>query len=118
MPRAFLWGWRHFYFESKKRKRFYIMEIELYVGNLSKLTTHSDLRFLFSQAGKVTEAILSMDGKSGEPKGFAFVTMSAQSEADKAVNMFNGYSLFEHELKVHLFKPRQQRGLTDPVYKP
>ncbi len=93
------------------------MEIELYVGNLSKLTTHGDLRFLFSQAGKVTEAKLSMNGKSGEPQGFAFVTMSAQSEADKAVNMFNGFSLFEHELTVRLSKPRPQRGFRDPVYK-
>ncbi|MBK6791114.1 MAG: RNA-binding protein [Anaerolineales bacterium] len=89
------------------------MEIELYVGNLSKLTTHGDLRFLFSQAGKVTEAILSLDGKSGEPKGYAFVTMSAQSEADKAVNMFDGYLFFEHELTVHLAKPRAQRGFKD-----
>ena len=87
------------------------MEIELYVGNLSKLTTHGDLRFLFSQAGKVTEAKISMNEKNGEPQGFAFITMSAQSEADKAVNMFNGYSLFEHELTVRLFKPRLQRGL-------
>ncbi len=55
---------------------------------------------------------------SGEPNGFAFVTMSAQSEADKAVNMFDGYSLFEHELKVRLVKPRAQRGLKDPAYKP
>jgi len=87
------------------------MEIELYVGNISKLTTHGDLHFLFSQAGKVTEAKLSMNEKNGEPQGFAFITMSAQSEADKAVNMFNGYLLFEHELTVRLFKPRQQRGL-------
>lgn len=92
-------------------------EIELYVGNLSKLMTHHDLRFLFSQAGKVTEATLSMNGKSGEPLGFAFVTMSAQSEADKAVSMFNGYSFFEHELTVCLAKPRPQRGLIDPAYK-
>ena len=93
------------------------MEIELYIGNLSKLTTHGDLRYLFSQAGEVTDVLLSTDRKSGEPKGFAFVTMSAQSEADKAVNMFNGYSLFEHALTVNLSKPRPQRGLKDPVYK-
>lgn len=93
------------------------MEIELYVENLSKLTTHGDLRFLFAQAGKVTEVVVSMDKKSGEPKGFAYVTMSAQSEADKAVNMFNGYSLFDHEITVRLSKPRSQRGLKDPVYR-
>lgn len=94
------------------------MEIELYVGNLSKLTTHGDLRYLFSQAGKVTDVLLSINRMNGEPNGFAFVTMSAQSEADKAVNMFNRYPLFEHELKVNLSKPRPQRGLKDPVYKP
>ena len=94
------------------------MEIELYVGNLSKLTTHGDLRFLFSQAGKVTGVLLSINRMSGEPNGFAFVTMSAQSEADKAGNMFDGYSLFEHELKVRLVKLRAQRGLKDPAYKP
>jgi cold-inducible RNA-binding protein len=94
------------------------MEIELYVGNLSKLTTHADLRFLFSQAGKVTQAALSTDKNSGEPKGYAFVTMSMQSEADKAVNMLDGFLLFEHELTVRLVKPRAQRGLEYPAYKP
>jgi RNA recognition motif-containing protein len=94
------------------------MEIELYVGNLSKLTTHGDLRFLFAQVGKVTEVVLSMDRKSGEPNGFAFVTMSAQSEADKAVSKLNDYSFFEHELTVRLAKPRPQRGLQDPAHKP
>jgi RNA recognition motif-containing protein len=58
-----------------------------------------------------------MDQKSGEPKGYAYVTMSAQSEADKAVNMFNRYLLFDHELTVRLSKPRQQRGLKDLIYR-
>jgi RNA recognition motif-containing protein len=92
------------------------MEIELYVENLSKLTTHADLRFLFTQAGKVTEVVLSMDKESGEPMGFAYVTMSAQSGADKAVNMLNGYSLFDHEMTVTLSKPRSQHGLKDHLY--
>jgi len=52
------------------------------------------------------------DRKSGEPKGFAFITMSAQSEADKAVSMFNTYSLSEHALKVSLAKPREQRDVS------
>lgn len=92
------------------------MDIELYIGNLSKLTTHGDLRYLFSLAGSVTGVVLSMDSQSGEPKGFAFVTMSAQSEADRAVHMFNGYSFFDHELTVHVSKPRAQRGPKDRVY--
>lgn len=91
--------------------------IQLYVGNLSRRTTQDDLRDLFSQAGDVIESELITDRKNGESKGYAFVTMSAQSEADKAANMFNGYSLNEHELTVRLVKPRPQRGLIDPAYK-
>ena len=86
------------------------MEIKLYVGNLSKTTTQAELNTLFTQAGEVTAVDVIMDRKRGESKGFAFVTMSAQSEADKAVSMFNSYSLDEHPLKVDLAKPREQRG--------
>jgi RNA recognition motif-containing protein len=91
------------------------MEARLYVGNLSKSTTQEDLNVLFTQAGEVTAAEVVTDRKSGESRGFAFVTMSAQSEADKAVSMFNTYSLSDHALKVSLAKPREQRGTTDPI---
>jgi len=94
------------------------MNIQLYVGNLSGLTTQNDLSNLFSQAGDVIEANLMVDKKSGESKGYAFVTMSAQSEADRAVNMFNRYVLEECKLVVHMVKLRVQRGLKDPPYTP
>ena len=81
------------------------MEIKLHVGNLSKSTTQEELNALFTQAGKVTAAEVIKDRKSGESKGFAFVTMSEQSEADKAVSMFNMYPLGGHTLKVDLAKP-------------
>ena len=87
------------------------MEIEIYVGNLSKSTTQEDLNILFSQAGDVTSVDVIKDRKSGESNGFAFVTMSAQSEADKAVSMFNAYSLDDHSLRVTLVRPRKQRGV-------
>jgi len=86
------------------------MEVKLYVGNLSKSTTQQELNTLFAQAGDVTSVALIMDYQRGESKGFAFVTMSAQSEADKAVSMFDSYSLDDHQLKVDLAKPRVQRG--------
>ena len=76
------------------------METKLYVGNLSKTTTQEDLNALFTQAGKVTAAEVIKDRKSGDSKGFAFVTMSEQSEADKAISMFNAYSLNDRQLKV------------------
>ncbi len=92
------------------------MEAKLYVGNLSKSTTQDELNVLFTQAGEVTAAEVIKDRKSGESKGFAFITMSAQSEADKAVSMFNTYSLSDHALKVSLAKPREQRGTTGPIF--
>jgi RNA recognition motif-containing protein len=94
------------------------MEAKLYVGNLSKSTTQEELNTLFAQAGQGTAAEVIKDRKSGESKGFAFITMSAQSEADKAVSMFNTYSLSEHALKVSLAKPREQRGLKSPILEP
>lgn len=94
------------------------MEAKLYVGNLSKSTTQEELNSLFAQAGEVTAAEVVKDRRSGESKGFAFVTMSAQNEADKAVSMFNTYSLNEHVLKVSPAKPREQSGTPGPIIEP
>lgn len=86
------------------------MEVKVYVRNLSKSTTGKELNTLFMQAGEVTAVDIITDRQSGTSKGYAFVTMSAQSEADKAVSMFNTYSLDQHQLKVALVRPREQRG--------
>jgi len=83
------------------------MEAKLYVGNLSKSTTSEELNTLFTQAGTVTAVDIIKDRKSGEPKGFAFVTMSAQGDADKAINMFNAHKMGEQELKVNIAKPKE-----------
>ena len=91
------------------------MEVKLYVGNLPKSMTRKELNTLFAQAGDVTIVNIITDRQSGGSKGYAFVTMSAQSEADKAVSMFNTYSLEDHPLKVALAKPREQRGF-DTTY--
>jgi RNA recognition motif-containing protein len=87
-----------------------MMEIEIYVGNLSKSTTQEDLDLLFSRAGDVKTVDVIQDRKSGQSNGFAFVTMSAQSEADKAVSMFNAYILDDRYLRVTLVRRREQRG--------
>ena len=94
------------------------METKLYVGNLSKSTTQEELKVLFTQAGDVVTADIIKDRKSGEPRGFAFVTMSAQSEADKAVSMFNAFSLGDQILKVNLSTPRQTSGFARPTLEP
>ena len=85
------------------------MEAKLIVGNLSKSITQDELNALFAQAGDVTATEVIRDRRSGESKGFAIITMSAQSEADKAISMFNTYSLTDLALKVSLAKPREQR---------
>jgi RNA recognition motif-containing protein len=82
------------------------VETRVYVGNLSKSTTQEELNTLFTQAGKVTATELIKDRRSDESRGFAFVTMSTQNEAEKAISMFNTYSLDEHALKVSLAKSK------------
>lgn len=86
------------------------MESKLYVGNLSYSTTEEDLRTLFMQAGGVASVALIKDRDSGQSKGFAFVEMNNQAEAQKAISMFNGQTLGDRELKVSLARPREERG--------
>jgi len=86
------------------------MEVKLYVGNLSYHTTEDDLRTLFAKAGQVASVAVIKDRDTGNSKGFAFVEMSTQAEAQKAVSMLNGFNLEDRELKVNLAKPREERS--------
>jgi RNA recognition motif-containing protein len=86
------------------------MEAKLYVGNLSYGTTEQSLRELFMQAGSVTSVALIKDRDSGQSKGFGFVEMGSQAELQKAISMFNGYSLNERQLTVNLARPREERS--------
>jgi RNA recognition motif-containing protein len=86
------------------------METKIYVGNLSYETTEDDLRTLFAQAGTVSTVALIKDRDTGQSKGFAFVEMSNQSEAEKAIQTFNGYTLSNRPLKVNLARPKEERG--------
>jgi RNA recognition motif-containing protein len=84
------------------------MDARIYVGNLPRSTTQDELNVLFTQAGVVSATEVIKDRKSGESKGFAFITMNAQEEADKAISMFNGYELSGKELKVSMAKAKEQ----------
>ena len=86
------------------------MESKLYVGNLSYSTTEDDLRTMFAQAGTVVSVALIKDRDSGQSKGFGFIEMSNQVEAEKAISMFNGHMMGERELKVNLARPKEERG--------
>jgi RNA recognition motif-containing protein len=86
------------------------MDIRIYVGNLAKSTTEDEIKALFVQEGEVTTVDLVKDRDSGLSKGFAFVTMTSQESADKAIAKFNAYSLAGNELKVNVAKPRVERA--------
>ena len=90
------------------------MEVKLYVGNLAYTTTADDLRTLFAQAGSVATVDVIKDRDTGQSKGFAFVTMGTQAEAQKAINMFNAFTLGDRELKVNTAKPREERNGVRP----
>ena len=85
------------------------MEAKLYVGNLSYDTTEDDLRSLFTQVGTVNEVALIKDRETGSSKGFAFVTMNSQEEANKAITQFNGQELGNRALTVNIARPREER---------
>lgn len=86
------------------------MEVKLYVGNMSYNTSEEDLRGLFSQAGTVASVTLIKDRSTGQPKGFAFVEMDSQASAQKAITMFNDYTINERRLAVSFARPREERS--------
>jgi RNA recognition motif-containing protein len=86
------------------------MENKIYVGNLSFTTTEDELRELFVQAGTVTSVALIKDRDTGQSKGFAFIEMSNQADAENAIRLFNGKSLGSRELKVNMARPKEERG--------
>ena len=86
------------------------MEVKLYVGNLSYETTEQNLRELFMQAGGVVSVALIKEHGTNRSKGFAFVEMSSQADAQKAIGMFNGYTLDDRQLTVNTARPREERG--------
>src|SRR5512137_2384919 len=86
------------------------MDVKLYVGNLSYTTSEDDLRTLFAQAGTVASVAVIKDRDTGQSKGFAFVEMSTQAEAQKAISQFNGQNLGDRALTVNIARPREDRG--------
>ena len=86
------------------------MESKLYVGNLSYNISEEQLRELFGQAGEIKEVSLIMDRDTRRPKGFGFVEMTTQADAEKAIQMFNEYELDGRKLTVNMARPREERG--------
>lgn len=85
------------------------MAKKLYVGSLSYGTTDEALRNAFSQAGTVESATVIIDKMSGRSKGFGFVEMSTDEEAQAAIEMWNGKELDSRKLTVNEARPMEAR---------
>src|SRR6202023_3050008 len=85
------------------------MGTKLYVGNLSFNTTENELQELFSQAGAVQEVMLMQDKSTGKSRGFAFVTMGSEQDAQNAVTKLNGQTVEVRPLTVNEARPREAR---------
>ena len=85
------------------------MGTKLYVGNLSFNTTENELQELFAQAGTVQEVTLMQDKFTGKSRGFAFVTMSSEEDAQNAISKLNGQTVEGRALTVNEARPREQR---------
>ena len=94
------------------------MDVMLYVGNLAKAISENELRSLFSQVGEVTSLRIMRNRDTGESNEYGFLTMSAQSEADRAVSRFDNYLLSEHRLKVSLTRARAKRSAPGLLLEP
>jgi len=86
------------------------METKLYVGNLSYDATEEELKTLFSQAGVVQSVAIIKDRETGRSKGFAFIEMSNQAEAQAAISQLNGKPYRDRALTVNIARPREERG--------
>jgi cold-inducible RNA-binding protein len=81
----------------------------IYVGNISFQTTEQDLDAAFSAYGQVDRVQIVKDRESGQSRGFAFVEMSNNSDADKAMAALNGAELSGRTLTVNEARPREPR---------
>ena len=83
---------------------------KLYVGGLPYATTENELEDLFSEHGTVESVRVITDRMTGRSKGFGFVEMGSQAEAEAAIEKLNNFELEGRTLVVNVAKPRENRG--------
>ncbi len=86
------------------------MSTKLYVGNLSFRVTSDDLQEYFSGAGSVESANIVQDRETGRSRGFGFVEMSSEDDANNAIAQFNGQEFDGRNLVVNEARPRENSG--------
>jgi len=83
--------------------------MRLYVGNISFKVSEDDVKELFSQAGEVVSVKLIKDVATGRMRGFGFVEMASNEDAQKAISMLNGKTFMERNIVVNEAKPQERR---------
>ena len=83
--------------------------MNIYVGNLPHATTEEELRALFEQYGTVSKAIIIKDRETRQPRGFGFVDMESDDEANEAMNSLNGTDFGGRELRINEARPMGDR---------
>lgn len=86
------------------------MSTKLYVGGIPYTTTEDSLKQAFAKAGNVTSASIIIDRMTGRSKGFGFVEMSNDEEAQAAINMWNGVEFEGRKLTVNVARPLEPRA--------
>ena len=86
------------------------MNLKLYVGNLPFGASEEDLKKFFSEAGTVQSVKIIIDAYSGRPKGFGFVEMASEEDAQKAISLLNGKTMMERALIVSEADHRKKRA--------
>lgn len=95
------------------------MSIRLYVGNLPKEIERTELEELFSQAsGDLTSTKVVTDRKTGKCRGFGFVTVETEAQADVIIEKLNGYSLKDSILKIEKALPKAKESTASTVEPP
>jgi cold-inducible RNA-binding protein len=89
------------------------MTQKVYVGNLNYNTTETTLRALFAEYGEIESVNVITDRDTGRPKGFAFVEMATEQEAQAAISALNGKQVDDREIKVDKANPPRERGASD-----
>jgi len=90
--------------------------MNIYVGNLPYSVTEDDLREAFSEFGEISTVAIITDKFSGQSKGFGFVEMPNNSEADAAIKALNESAMRGRNIKVNQAKPRGDRPQHRPRY--
>ncbi len=87
--------------------------MNIFVGNVSRMVNDTDLRAAFEQYGSVESAVIIKDRETGDSRGFGFVEMTDEGQANVAIENLNGFELKGRKLNVNEARPKEDRPKRD-----